>query len=96
LKFDQHFLAQSQHEAPDAVRKIRHPRVALGKLLRDVAPANDRARDQLRKQHDVEGERSNATLGLRVALVNVDDVGDRVEREEADAEWQRNRRQDEG
>ena len=57
----------------------------------DVAKANDRTGDQLRKQQDVECERRNPALRLRFARVHVHDIRDRVERKKRDAERQRNR-----
>ena len=58
-------------------------------LRGDVAPADDRPGDQLRKEQDVEREIGQPALGAGLALVDVDHVRDCVEREERDAERQR-------
>ena len=66
-----------------------------GQLFRDVAIANDGARDELREQRDIETVVDDVPLRRRPAHIDVDQVGDRVEREKGNAEQEAERPQPE-
>ena len=61
-------------------------------LVGDVAVADDRSGDELRKEQQVQRRVHRALLRGRVAPVDVDDVRDGVEREERDADRQQHAR----
>ncbi len=61
---------------------------AARELVGDVLVADDRPGDQLRKEQQVQRRVDRALLRRRLAPVDVDDVGDRVERVEGDADRQ--------
>ena len=61
-------------------------------LIGDVAVADDRPGDELRKEQQVERRVHRALLRRRVAAVDVDDVRDGVEGEERDADRQQHAR----
>src|SRR6185312_11681012 len=82
-------LRETEYKAADPVGDIGRAPVAPCDLVGEVPPANDRARDELRKQQDVQGEVEEPALGFGVALVDVHHVRDGVERKERDAERQR-------
>ena len=92
---DQHFLGEPDDEAADAVREVVERHDAPRELIGDVAVADDRAGDQLREEQQVERRVDRALLRRRVAAVDVDDVRDRVEGEERDADRQQHARHDE-
>ena len=68
--------------------------IAARELIGDVAVPDDRAGDQLRKEQQVQRGVHRALLRDRVAAVDVDDVRDRVEGEERDADRQQHARHD--
>ena len=86
---DEYFLAEAQQKPAQPIRDIGHAPVAARDLLAEVAPPDDRSGDELRKEQDVEGKVEQPALGPGVPLVHVDHVRDRVEREEGDAQRQR-------
>ena len=90
---DQHFLPETEQKAAETIGHIGRAPVAACDLVGEVPPADDRARDELREQQNVQREIEEPPLGPGVALVDVDHVRDGVEREERDAERQRDVRQ---
>jgi hypothetical protein len=90
---DQHLLAEAEDEPPNAVSEVGETMLTRGDLGGDVAPADDRSGDQLRKEQDVEREVGKPPLRIRILLVHVDHVRDRVKREKGDAERQMDRRE---
>ena len=90
----EHLLGEADDEAADAVREVVERDDAPRELVGDVAVADDRAGDELREQQQVERRVDRALLRGRVAAVDVDDVRDRVEREERDADRQQHARHD--
>ena len=91
----EHLLGEPDDEAADAVREVVEADGPSRELVGDVAVADDRAGDELRKEQQVQRRVDGALLRDRVAPVDVDDVGDRVEREERDADRQQHARHDE-
>ena len=85
---DQHLLREADDEAPNAAGEVVDRDDPPRELIRDVAVADDRPRDQLRKQQQVQRRMHRALLRRRIAAVDVHDVGDRMEREERDADRQ--------
>src|SRR5205085_11569929 len=92
---EQHLLAQSGDEAADAVREVLERRHARGELAGDLPVSNDGARDQLWEYQQVQGCLDRTLLRRRIAAVDVDDVGNRVEGEERDADRQQQVREGE-
>ena len=76
---DQHLLAQAHHEAAHALREARQRLPALLDLGRDAVVAQDRARDQLGKEGDVQRQLRQAALRRDRAPVHVDGVGQGLE-----------------
>ena len=75
----------------DADRLLRRRKLPRQKDLRhDEARSNDRPRDQLREEADVERDVEEGPLRPDLAAVYVDDVADRVKRVEADADRENN------
>ena len=89
---DQHLLAEPDDESAHAVGEVVDRHHAPRQLIGDVAVADDRAGDQLREQQQVERGVHRALLRGRVAPRDVDDVRDRVEGEERDADRQQHAR----
>ena len=89
---DQHLLGEADDEAAHAVGEVVDRHDAARELIGDVAVADDRSGDQLRKQQQVERRVHRALLRGRVAPRDVDDVRDRVEGEERDADRQQHAR----
>ena len=89
---DQHLLREADDEAAHAVGEVVERDDPPRQLIGDVAVADDRSGDQLRKQQQVQRRVHRALLRRRVAAVDVDDVGDGVEREERDADRQQHAR----
>ena len=90
---DEHLLAQADDETPHALDEVVAVPLALRELRGDVLVADDRSGDKLWEQQDVKPEAVDASLRRRVAAVDVDQVGDRMEGEEGNPQRQRNRGQ---
>ena len=69
---------------------IRRGSFALVDLRHELAAAHDRAGDDVREERQV-GREVEERPGLEVAAVDVDDVAEGLEREERDADRQRDR-----
>ena len=66
---DQHFLGEADDEPPNAVREVVDRHQPPRQLIGDVAVADDRAGDQLRKEQQVERRVHRTLLRGRVAAV---------------------------
>ena len=73
---DQHLLAETDDEAPHSIGDLILAGEAFGELGRDLAIANDRARNQLREERDVEGHAQRALLRRRRVSIDIDDVSE--------------------
>ena len=86
---DQHLLRQAEREERDAPRELGRGALAEVQLILDLRIADDRAGDELRIHH-LEAEKvAEALHGRRMAAVDVDDVAERLQDVQADAERQR-------
>ena len=86
---DQELLRQPDRETHDAGLEIGERRGPLRQLRGDRPVAHDRTGDELREIDDVERERNGRALRRRDAAIDVDQIGNDVEREERDADRQR-------
>jgi hypothetical protein len=93
---DQHLLSEADGEAADPLSKAFGVEDAALDLGRDVAVAHDRPRNQLRKKRDEQRQLHGIRLRFCPAPVDVDDVGERLEGEEGDADRKVNGRDLEG
>ena len=91
---DQHLLREPDDEPPHAVREVVERHEPPRELIGDVAVADDRAGDELRKEQQIERGVHGALLRRGIAAVDVDDVRDGVEGEERDADRQQHARHD--
>jgi hypothetical protein len=85
---EQQLLRESGEEDGRSFREVRGAHAPFRQLQGDVAIANDWARDELREQRDVEPVVDDVALRRGLAPVDVDEIRDRVESEERDAEQQ--------
>ena len=85
---DQHLLREADDESAQAVGESLEADAAPGELVGDVVVPDDGPRDELREEEHVERGVSRALLSGGVVAVDVDDVRDRVEGEEGDADRQ--------
>ena len=81
---DQNLFGKPDGEAEHPVVEVLHLNVTVGKLFFDVLIADNRTRDKLREERNVQQEGKEGFLHLRVVAVHVDDVGHGLEGEEAD------------
>ena len=86
------FLARPMTNRRTPYGEVVERHDAPRELVGDVAVADDRSGDELRKQQQVERRVHRALLRRRVAPVDVDDVRDGVEGEERDADRQQHAR----
>ena len=85
----QHLLRQAEREERDAARELRRRVRPAPELVLDLRVADDRTRDQLRV-HRLEAQEIDEALdGRRIAAIDVDDVAQRLQDVQADAERQR-------
>ena len=85
---DEHLLGEAHDETADADREpfgVHHP---LGELPGHIVVADDRPRDQLREQRDVQRGDPRAALCTRITAVHVHYVAQAVEDEERNADRQ--------
>src|SRR5204862_5222682 len=73
----------------DAGREIGERRGPFRQLSGDRPIAHDRTGDELREVDDVERERNGRALWRRNAAIDIDEIGNDVEREKRDADRQR-------
>ena len=90
----QHLLGETDNEYPSADGGAAKREPAGVKLTSDRLVANDRPRDQLREERNVESDVDRIAVGPEPSAVDVDDVGQAVEGEKRDAERERNARPD--
>lgn len=86
---DEHFLAEAVDETHHAVGKVRKVFLAVLDLLFDRIVAHDRASNELWEERDVKADVQHAPLCLGFAVINVEQVRQQLEREERDADRQR-------
>ena len=92
---DQHLLGKTDDKPPDPVRQVVDRDPSAGELIGDVAVADDRAGDQLRKQQQIQRGVDGTLLRRCIPAVDVHDVRDGVEGEKRDADGQQEPRHDE-
>ena len=80
----QHFLRQTNDEYASADRSPAEREPTEVQLASDGLVANDRPRDQLRKEGNIERDVDRIAVGPETPPVDVDDVGEAVEGEERD------------
>ena len=80
------FLAETDHKAHDAFCKLFRTLLPLSQLSVDGLVLNDRACDQLRKHRYIGAVGDNVRLYPGIASVHIDDIGDRLEGIETDAD----------
>ena len=85
---DDDLLGEPEPEPVDARREGIERLLSLDELVADLVEANDRPGDQLREERDVEGEIKRRHKVAGRAAVDVDEIAQRVEREERDADGQ--------
>ena len=85
---DEHLLREADDEDARADGGAAERRPAHVELAGDGLVADDRARDELGKERDVERDVDRIAVGAEAAAVDVDDVGQAMEGEERDAERQ--------
>ncbi len=74
-----------KRQAPACEALARHH--PARELARNLAVADDRSRDELRKQKEIERGLDRALLRVRVTAIDVYDVRNRVKGEERDPDW---------
>ena len=84
-----YLLEEAHAHARHAAREVAGQMEAVLDLVRDVDVADDGARDELVKQAHEHHELDPRALRAHVAAIDVDDVRDRLERVERDADGQR-------
>ena len=82
----QHLLGEADDEDARADGGAAEREPARVQLARDGLVANDRSRDQLREEGNVERDVDRIAIGPESPPVDVDDVGQAVEGEEGDPE----------
>ncbi len=87
---NQNLLRQAIDEALHAVAKVRQRLPAVHDLLLDGVVADDRAGDELREERDVEAHIPHTLLRLRLAVVNVKEIGQELEGEERNPDGEGN------
>ncbi|WP_146071499.1 hypothetical protein [Bosea lathyri] len=82
---DNDLAPQPEAEQHDPRMDVRQDAAALADLVLDLGIADDGACDELRKQRVIHPEIDHALCRAHIAAINVDDVGDALEREERNA-----------
>ncbi|MNQ70728.1 hypothetical protein D3C85_853720 [compost metagenome] len=85
---DEHLLDEALHEAGGAFAELVEAVAAVGELLGEILVAQHRPGNQLREQGDEGGEVDQVFRGFGVAAVHVDQVAERLENIEGDADRQ--------
>ena len=85
----EHLLTQPYAEEPEALCEAFERDFAVVDFVFDVGVADDGTGDKLREHGDVHAQVKRVSLRLDLAAVDVDDVGDRLQGEERDADGQR-------
>ena len=96
LVCDQNLFRQAVDKAHDPLGKARPCLLPLPELVGDVPIADDRPRDQLRKQRHIGAEREGVDLHLNRVPVHVDHIAHALENIEGDADRQNDLRHCEG
>ena len=92
----QHLLGKTGGKAQDAVEDHPRIRAALRQLRSDLLIAHDRALRHFREHADVQQEIREALRAVVLPAVDVDQIGQRLEGIEGNAQRQRSRRRAEG
>lgn len=85
---EQHLLSQADAEEPQTLGEASECGFAVVDLVFDVGIPNDGARDELWKHCDIHAEVQRVFLRIYFAAIDIDDVGDCLQGEKRNADWQ--------
>ena len=86
---DEELFGESHDEPPDALGRLPRFHRTIRQLGFHVLILDDRACNELRKQRNIEQKPEWILLHMNIAAVHVDHIAHRLEREERDADGQR-------
>lgn len=79
---EQYLLAQTYAEEAQALRKAGERDTSIVDFMHDIGIAHDRASNELREHRDIHAQIKRVLLGLDLASVDINDVGDCLQGEE--------------
>ena len=81
-------FAETDHQAREALAQVEQRGFAVFDLICDCGIADNRSGDELRKHRDIEQQMKRILLNVDLLPVEVNDIGEDLERIEADADRQ--------